>query len=235
MHDIHITPNDSLRSVQSGPIRSYSVYSVLFYPFWSIWSYLVLFSPIRSSLLLFGPFGHVQSATIFFSPFCHLQSLLGSVGPYGNVLSYLVHSVLFGLTMFCQFLFGPLRSLLGLVQPYLVFFNPLGPLLFSLIRSCSVMLGPIQSNSVLFGLIWSIRSCLLLFSQFGPIRLIWSQSVHSNHFVFLIAHTPPPPNTQLIYAHIGFVLALSGFLLMTKFRYKICCSIRLQFYSISFY
>ena len=188
MHDIHITPNDSLRSVQYGPILSIRSYSILFGPFGLIQSCSVLFGPPCSYSVHSVMFSLLQ----YFSEFCHLQSLLGSVGPYGNVFSYLVHSVLFGLTMFCQFLFGPLRSLLGLVQPYLVFFNPLGPLLFSLIRSRSVMLGPIQSNSVLFGLIWSIRSCLLLFSQFGPIRLIWSQSVHSNHFVFLIAHTPPP-------------------------------------------
>ena len=165
MHDIHITPNDSLRSVQSGPIRSYSVYSVLFYPFWSIWSYLVLFGPIRSSLLLFGPFGHVQSATIFFSPFCHPQSLLGSVGPYSNVLSYLVHSVLFGL-------YSVLFSLIWFFSIHQVLSSSV---LFGPVWSCQVLFSLIQSFSVLFGPFGHVCSCLVnsvLFVLFGPSRSI---------------------------------------------------------------
>ena len=149
-----------------GLIRSSLVLFSSFSLVWFLWSSSVLFGPFRSYSVLFSSFGPLPS---YLAPFdliwsirpCSVQSVL-----FGLIQSSSVHSVMFGLARSCSV--------------HLLMFGP-----FSLIRSCSILFGPvwlffffdrwssltlfvpIQFYSVQFGFIqsYSVRSVL-----FGLLR-----------------------------------------------------------------
>ena len=175
-YSVHII---SIRSILSSLIHFSSIWfilpsKVLFGLFNTHWLYLVHIGPILSTSVLSVHIVPIRSTLVLFCPLQSFRSILSTL-----VLS--VHYILFGL-------FYPLWSnsvLFGPFSPlwfYLVHFVHLGSIRSILFTSVHYVhfrsIRSIHSYLVLFGppCFYSIHS--VLFSPFGPLCSIWSNSIH---------------------------------------------------------
>ena len=133
--------------------KSYSVYFVLFGPFWSISVQSVHIGHILSISVLFGPHQSYSGRSVHFGPFSQNWSYSVDFDPIWSIMSTLILICPFVLIQSPLIIFGPNQSTLF----YSVHFDT--------IRSTSILFGPPCSHSIIF-------------YPFGALHFIWSNSVY---------------------------------------------------------